>query len=78
MTSYCHTCGRPLHPDEEGLSIKLLGHNITEFFCIDCLAAKLGAPTSQLSAMMERFRAAGCQLFTPAECLKGKNNADNS
>ncbi|MDD7675221.1 MAG: hypothetical protein SO125_07110 [Eubacteriales bacterium] len=78
MTSYCHTCGRPLHPDEEGLSIKLLGHNITEFFCIDCLAAKLGATPSQLSAMMERFRAAGCQLFTPAECLKGKKNADNS
>lgn len=78
MTSYCHTCGRPLHPDEEGLSIKLLGHNITEFFCIGCLAAKLGATPAQLSAMMERFRAAGCQLFTPAECLKGKKNADNS
>lgn len=77
MSSFCHDCGRRLHPDEEGLSIKLLGHNITEYFCIDCLAAKMGATADQLRAMMERFRAAGCQLFTPIECVRRYDNADN-
>ncbi len=77
MTCYCRDCGRPLHPDEEGLSVKLLGHDITEFFCIDCLAVRLGTTSARLRDMMERYRAAGCQLFTPIECMKGKNNANN-
>jgi DNA-directed RNA polymerase subunit RPC12/RpoP len=67
MKSFCQKCGKPLHPDEEGLSIKLLGHNITEYYCIDCLGAKMGITPNRLREMIERYRDLGCQLFTPRE-----------
>lgn len=65
MKQYCCECGRPLHPDEEGLSIKMLGHNITEYYCIECLGGKMRVAPDRLREMIERFRDAGCQLFTP-------------
>ncbi|MBQ9080199.1 MAG: hypothetical protein IJY27_03920 [Clostridia bacterium] len=65
MKKYCRECGKVLHPDEEGLSVKLLGHDITEYFCIDCLARKMGTTADRLRELIERYRDAGCQLFTP-------------
>jgi hypothetical protein len=67
MKTFCTCCKKPLHPDEEGLSIKLLGHNITEYYCIDCLGKRMGISPARLRDMIERYRDLGCQLFTPRE-----------
>ncbi len=60
----CADCGRALVSDEIGLSRKLMGRATHEFFCMDCLAARFSADKLALREMVERFRAAGCTLFT--------------
>ncbi len=60
----CHTCGKTLSRDEVGLSRKLINRATDTFFCLDCLAARFRADKASLLAMIERFREAGCTLFT--------------
>ena len=60
----CADCGRELLSDEVGLSRKLLGRATREFCCLSCLATRFSADEEVLSAMIERFREAGCTLFT--------------
>lgn len=59
----CKTCGAPLSRDETGISKRLLGRGITQFYCIPCLAVLLGVGRHVIRMKIEEFRSMGCALF---------------
>jgi len=63
MTPLCRRCGKPLHPDEIGLTKKLINRGATEYFCLSCLAARFQVSEDDLRQKIREFRAMGCTLF---------------
>ncbi len=61
----CHRCGAILHPDEIGLTKKLINRGTTAFFCIGCLAEHFQVAADDLRRKIEEFREMGCTLFSP-------------
>ena len=60
----CCVCGKSnLHKDEIGICKKLLGKQITKFYCIRCFAEYLGTETTDIYDKIEQFKEDGCQLF---------------
>lgn len=59
----CKACGAPLSRDETGISKRLLGRGITQFYCIPCLAVLLGVERHVIRMKIEEFRSMGCALF---------------
>ena len=59
----CFGCGGDADRDAVGLNQKLLGENVSKFFCLPCLAENLGVSVEDLLAKIEEFKAAGCKLF---------------
>ena len=60
----CAICGKPLSKDETGLSRKLISRAARECLCLECLSGRFKVPREQLMEMADRFRKAGCTLFT--------------
>ena len=64
MNTECLACGKKnLDKDTIGINKKLLGKNITRFYCIDCLADYLGCTVDDLLEKIEEFKEEGCDLF---------------
>ena len=42
---------------------KLLGKDIVNFYCMECLADYLGCTVEELLDKIEEFKAEGCTLF---------------
>lgn len=64
MFSKCIICEKSnLSKDTIGINKKLLGENIANFYCIDCLADYLGCTTDELLEKIEEFKEEGCVLF---------------
>jgi len=59
----CIDCGKNLSKDEVALSQKMLGREITEFYCIDCLAEYLECDRDDLEVKILEFKEQGCTLF---------------
>lgn len=60
----CIACGKqPLSKDEIGINKKLLGEQIENFYCMDCLADYLEVETQDLLDKIEEFKEEGCKLF---------------
>lgn len=60
----CFGCGKEqLTKDEIGINKKMLGRNIKQFYCLDCLAEYLEVTTVELLAKIEEFKEQGCILF---------------
>ena len=60
----CISCFKQnLDKDTIALNKKLLGKNIKEFYCIDCLANYLGCAAEDLIEKIEEFKEEGCELF---------------
>jgi len=59
----CTECGKSLSRDEVAISQKLLGREITEFYCIDCLAEYLECDREDLEVKIQEFKEQGCTLF---------------
>lgn len=59
----CRNCKKELSKDEIALCKKLLGRNIIEFMCIDCLADYIECSTEDLKIKIEEFKEQGCSLF---------------
>jgi len=59
----CINCYKSLSKDEDALSKKLLGLEITEFYCIDCLAEYLECDRYDLEVKIDEFKEQGCALF---------------
>ena len=64
MRVECVICGKPnLDKNTVGINKKLLGENISNFYCMDCLAEYLGCTVDELLDKIEEFKAEGCKLF---------------
>ena len=60
----CVICGKnDLEKDTIGINKKLLGIDITNFYCKDCLAEYLGCTVEELLDKIEEFKEEGCTLF---------------
>lgn len=60
----CIACGiKDLDKDTIGINYKLLGDDITSFYCMDCLADYLGCSKQDLFDKIEEFKEEGCKLF---------------
>ncbi|MBQ8976514.1 MAG: hypothetical protein IJ078_03730 [Succinivibrionaceae bacterium] len=64
MKHSCVICGKQdLSKDAIGINKKLLGENIENFYCIECLAQYLGCTVDELLDKIEEFKNEGCKLF---------------
>lgn len=64
MKIECVSCGKTdLNKDTIGINKKLLGKNIKNFYCMDCLASYLDTSVEELLEKIEEFKEEGCKLF---------------
>lgn len=64
MRYKCVVCGQDdLDKDTIGIDKKLLGTEIANFYCMDCLAEYLECTADELLDKIEEFKAEGCKLF---------------
>jgi hypothetical protein len=64
MKYECVICGKTdLDKDTVGINKKLLGEQIQNFYCMDCLAEYLECMVEELLDKIEEFKAEGCKLF---------------
>lgn len=60
----CVSCGRRnLDKNTIGINKKLLGLEVINFYCIDCLASYLDTTVDDLKEKIEEFKNEGCKLF---------------
>ena len=60
----CVMCGKTdLEKDTIGINKKLLGLDIQNFYCMDCLAEYLECSVDELFDKIEEFKEEGCTLF---------------
>jgi len=52
-----------LDKNDIGLNKKLLGRQIKQFMCIDCLSVFLGTSVKELKEKIKFFKEEGCNLF---------------
>lgn len=65
MKINCVICGQEnLSKDTIGINKKLLGTNIVNFYCMECLADYLGCTVDELLDKIEEFKEEGCTLFS--------------
>lgn len=63
-TPNCVICGKQeLDKDTIGINKKLLGTDIENFYCMECLAEYLECTVDELLDKIEEFKAEGCKLF---------------
>ncbi|MBR8701565.1 MULTISPECIES: hypothetical protein [unclassified Fusobacterium] len=60
----CIACmKKALDNDTIAINKKLLGKEIKNFYCMDCLADYLGTTVEDLLEKIEDFKDEGCELF---------------
>lgn len=60
----CRECGEKLKKDEKAINFKLISRTVTDFYCINCLAKKLGCDRKAIDERIEYYRNSGnCTLF---------------
>lgn len=52
-----------INNDTVGINKKLLGKNIRNFYCLNCLGEYLGCTIDELLDKIEEFKDEGCSLF---------------
>ena len=61
----CVACGRTdLVKDTIGINKKLLGKDVSTYYCMDCLADYLGCEVQDILDKIEEFKEEGCKLFS--------------
>lgn len=64
MKYECVMCGKEnLDKNTIGINKKLLGKNITNYYCMYCLADYLECTVDDLLDKIEEFKSEGCTLF---------------
>lgn len=64
MRYQCIMCGKKdLNKDTVGINKKLLGEDIVNFYCMDCLSNYLECTVEDLMDKIEEFKEEGCKLF---------------
>lgn len=65
INALCISCGKEsLTKNEIGINKKLLGENIENFYCLECLAEYLDVSTQDILDKIEEFKEEGCKLFS--------------
>ena len=65
MKINCVMCGQEnLSKDTIGINKKLLGTDIVNFYCMECLADYVGCTVYELLEKIEEFKEEGCTLFS--------------
>ena len=60
----CVSCGKTgLVRNEIGINKKLLGEDIENFYCLECLAEYLDVTSQDILDKIEEFKEDGCKLF---------------
>ena len=60
----CVSCGQEqLDKDTIGINKKLLGSEVKNFYCMNCLASYLNTTVDDLNEKIEEFKDEGCKLF---------------
>ena len=60
----CISCGKKeLTRNEIGINKKLLGEDVRQFYCLDCLAEYLEVTPQDILDKIEEFKEEGCKLF---------------
>ena len=60
----CVICGKTdINKDVIGINKKLLGTDITNFYCLECLADYLECTVDELLDKINEFKEEGCKLF---------------
>lgn len=60
----CIACGKTdLYKDTIGINRKLLGEDVSTYYCMDCLADYLGCEVQDILDKIEEFKEEGCKLF---------------
>lgn len=63
-TLTCGSCGKTdLTRNEIGINKKLLGENIENYYCLNCLADYLDVTPQDILDKIEEFKEEGCKLF---------------
>ena len=64
MKNRCVACGSEKLPkDTVGINKKLLGNDVENIFCMECLADYLAVSVEDLEEKIEEFKEQGCTLF---------------
>lgn len=64
MMCECVVCGKKeLDKDTVGINKKLLGLDIENFYCLNCLADYFECTVEDLLDKIEEFKSEGCILF---------------
>ena len=59
----CCECGIALSKDEVALCKKLIGTDIEDFYCLDCLSEYMECTKTDLEIKIQEFKEQGCTLF---------------
>ncbi len=59
----CCVCSKKLNKDEIALCKKLLGLDMEDFYCLDCLGGFLECSVEDLRIKIQEFKEQGCTLF---------------
>ncbi len=61
---YCHNCPeKVLDKDTVALNLKLLGREITDFYCLECMAESLEVTVQDLRDKIASYKEGDCELF---------------
>lgn len=64
MRTKCVICGKEIREKNIlGINKKLLGEDIINFYCMNCLADYLDVTVGDLNEKIEEFKDEGCKLF---------------
>ncbi len=64
MKYECVACGKKfLSKNTVGINKKLLGMDIMNLYCMECLSEYLGVSIDELFEKIEEFKEDGCKLF---------------
>ncbi|MBQ1927383.1 MAG: hypothetical protein II180_14840 [Proteobacteria bacterium] len=63
-TRYCRNCPqKKLDKDTVALNLKLLGREIRDFYCLECMAETLEVTVQDLLDKIESYKEGDCELF---------------
>ncbi|MDH6344116.1 biotin operon repressor [Parabacteroides sp. PFB2-12] len=61
----CIACGvKPLDKDAIAINKKLLGEDVENYYCMDCLADYLACTVQDILDKIEEFKEEGCKFFS--------------
>lgn len=60
---HCAVCNKKVINDEVAINVKILGKQIGNIRCYDCLSEVVSCSKSKLIELSEYYKSSGCNLF---------------